>query len=66
MHFRWLNNKTVQCNISREEVDQLGYSIEDLLVNQEASKGFVSKIVELAKKSINYERTSTNMCSQVI
>ena len=61
MDFQRIDENTVQCRMTEEEMNSYGFAIEDFFTNQERSREFLESIVEMAEEEID----STRACRQI-
>ena len=51
MEFSRDGKHTIRCVISEEEIEELGYTIEDIITNGERTQEFMNRIFDLAEKN---------------
>jgi adapter protein MecA 1/2 len=66
MIFKKINQTTVQCVLSEEEMHHYGIRLEDFLLNQEKSRDFLNLLVDMAGKEVGYHTHSGVMSMQII
>lgn len=66
MDFRKLDNNTVQCRMTEEEMNEYGFQIEDFFTDQEKSREFLEQIVEMAEEEVGYEVESGMVSMQLM
>ncbi len=66
MDFRRIDNNTVQCILSEEEMNAYGFQVEDLFSNQEKSRDFLERIVEKAEEEVGYESKGGMVSMQIM
>lgn len=66
MNFRRIDNKTVQCILSEEEMNAYGFQIEDFFSNQEKSRDFLEHIVERAEEEVGYQSKGGMVSMQIM
>lgn len=66
MDFRRIDNKTVQCILSEEEMNAYGFQVEDFFSNQEKSRDFLEHIVEKAEEEVGYESKGGMVSMQIM
>ena len=52
MDFRKIDDNTVQCRMTEEEMNEYGLEIEDFFTDQEKSRDFLEQIVEMAEEEV--------------
>ena len=52
MDFQRIDENTVQCRMTEEEMNSYGFAIEDFFTNQERSREFLESIVEMQRKRL--------------
>lgn len=66
MDFRRIDNKTVQCILSEEEMHAYGFQVEDFFSNQEKSRDFLEHIVERAEEEVGYQSKGGMVSMQIM
>ncbi|MBQ2275079.1 MAG: adaptor protein MecA [Lachnospiraceae bacterium] len=66
MKFIRLNQNTVRCIVSEEDIKEQGLEIEDFLTNKDKAHEFLQQIVELAAKEVGYESKNGVVAMQVM
>ena len=66
MDFQRIDENTVQCRMTEEEMNSYGFAIEDFFTNQERSREFLESIVEMAEEEIGYEIESGMVSMQLM
>ena len=50
MEFSRVGEHTIRCVISEQEIEEMGYSLEDLMTNSEKSQTFMNQIFDMAEQ----------------
>ena len=66
MDFQRIDDNTVQCRMTEEEMNEYGFQIEDFFTNQEKSREFLEQIVERAEEEVGYEVESGMVSMQLM
>lgn len=66
MDFQRIDDNTVQCRMTEEEMNEYGFKIEDFFTNQEKSREFLEQIVERAEEEVGYEVESGMVSMQLM
>lgn len=66
MDFQRIDENTVQCRMTEEEMNSYGFTIEDFFTNKERSREFLESIVERAEEEIGYEVESGMVSMQLM
>ncbi len=66
MDFRKIDNNTVQCIVSEEEMNAYGFQIEDFFSDQEKSRDFLEQLVERAEEEVGYESKGGMVSMQIM
>jgi adapter protein MecA 1/2 len=66
MDFRRIDEETVQCILSEEEMNSYGFQIDDFFSEQEKARSFLEHLVELAEEEIGYEAKSGMVSMQIM
>ncbi|MCR5624469.1 MAG: adaptor protein MecA [Lachnospiraceae bacterium] len=66
MKFRRLDENTVQCYITRDEMNKMGYAIEDLITDKDLSQLFADEIILHASEKLDDFPRSGNLAMQVM
>lgn len=66
MDFRKIDDNTVQCRMTEEEMNEYGLEIEDFFTDQEKSRDFLEQIVEMAEEEVGYEVESGMVSMQLM
>lgn len=66
MDFRRINEKTVRCVVSHEEMAAYGLEIEDFFNDREKSRAFLESVVEQAHEEVGYEVTGSMISMQLM
>lgn len=53
MEFRREGNHTIRCVISEEEIEELGYTIDDIISNGVRTQEFMNRIFDMAEQEFN-------------
>ncbi len=56
MKFSRVNESTVQCIITEDEILELGYTMDELLSNGTRTQEFMNHIMELAEEEVDFKR----------
>ena len=65
MKFIRLNQNTVRCIVSEEDIKEQGLEIEDFLTNKDKAHEFLQQIVEIAAQEVGYESKNGVVAMQV-
>lgn len=66
MDFRKIDNNTVQCIVSEEEMNAYGFQVEDFFSDQEKSRDFLEQLVERAEEEVGYESKGGMVSMQIM
>ena len=66
MDFQRIDENTVQCRMTEEEMNSYGFTIEDFFTNKERAREFLESIVEKAEEEIGYEVESGMVSMQLM
>jgi adapter protein MecA 1/2 len=66
MDFRRIDEETVQCILSEEEVNAYGFQIEDFFTDKDKAREFLEHLVEVAQEEIGYEAKSGMVSMQMM
>lgn len=66
MDFRKIDDNTVQCRMTEEEMNEYGLQIEDFFTDQQKSRDFLEQIVEMAEEEVGYEVESGMVSMQLM
>ncbi len=65
MRYKRINEATVQCIISEEDMEEYGLTISDIFERNEKGEGFLRDIVERAHDEIGYKISGENIAMQI-
>lgn len=66
MEFQKLDDNTVRCILTQEDMEERGLHIEDFFTDKEKTRNFLEDIVRMAHEEIGYENTSETLAMQVM
>lgn len=66
MDFRRIDQNTVQCILTEEEMNAYGFQVEDFFSNQEKSRDFLEHIVERAEEEVGYQAKGGMVSMQIM
>lgn len=66
MEFSRLDDDTIRCVLTEEDMKEHGIELEDFFKNKEKTQSFFEEIVEEAKRQVSYEATSGVLAVQVM
>lgn len=66
MEFSRIDEDTIRCVLTEEDMKERGIELEDFFKNKDKVQGFFEEIVEQAKKEVSYESTSGVLAVQVM
>lgn len=66
MQFKRLDENTVRCILSQEDMEQRGLEFEDFFTNKDKTKSFLEDIVRQAQEEVGYEVASDSVAMQVM
>lgn len=66
MDFRRIDENTVQCILSEDEMNAYGFQIEDFFSDQERARKFLEHLVERAEEEVGYETQSGMVSMQMM
>ena len=66
MRFKRINDDTIRCIITEEDMIEHGVDVEDFLRNRGNAREFLHEIVEQAAKEVGYEMHSGMLSMQVM
>ena len=66
MQFKRLDENTVRCILSEEDMEQRGLEFEDFFTNKDKTKSFLEDIVRQAQEEVGYEVASDSVAMQVM
>lgn len=55
MKFQRINDKVIRCVITKEEMNNAGVDLDDLMANREKAEKFLQYVLDQAKFEVNYE-----------
>ncbi len=55
MEFSRIGKHTIKCVISEEELENMGYSVDDLMTNSERTQEFINYIFDMAEREFEIE-----------
>lgn len=65
MNFSRINENTIRCVLTSEDLEEYGLNLEDFFRNSEQAKEFLQKIVERAKEEVGYDFEGGALAMQV-
>lgn len=66
MDFKRIDQDTIQCILSENEMEEYGFQVEDLLSNQEKARGFFEYIMDRAQEELGYQLKNNNLSMQIM
>lgn len=66
MTFQKLDDNTVRCILSEEDMNEHGLRIEDFFVNKDKARNFLEDVVKQAQDEVGYEATGDTLAMQVM
>ena len=66
MQFRRLDENTVRCILSQEDMEARGLEFEDFFTDKDKTKNFLADIVRQAQEEVGYEASSESVAMQVM
>lgn len=66
MKFKKLDEKTVCCMLSEEELTDNGITIEDFIQNRDKVQNFLEDIIETAKEEVGFEASGPMLSIQIM
>lgn len=66
MKFRKMNEDTISCIVTEDDLLEYGLKIEDFLTNQSKTRDFISTLVEKAQKEVGYEAKTGALSVQLM
>lgn len=66
MKFRKLDNNTVRCVLSQEDMEEHGLKLEDFFTDKDKTRGFLEDIVRQAQEEVGYETSGDTLAMQVM
>ena len=65
MKYKKINDVTVQCIISGEDMEEYGLTISDIFERNEKGEGFLRDIVQRAHEEVGYRLSGDNIAMQI-
>lgn len=65
MKYKKINEATVQCIISEEDMEEYGLTLADIFERNEKGEGFLRDVVERAHEEVGYRLRSDNIAMQI-
>ena len=65
MQYRRVNEDTIQCIVTGEDMSERGLTLGDLLSRSERAEGFLRELIEGAHEEIGYEIRGTSLSLQI-
>ena len=65
MKYKKINDATVQCNITAEDMLEYGLTLADIFERNEKGEGFLRDIIERAHDEIGYQINGENIAMQI-
>ncbi|MDD6811813.1 MAG: adaptor protein MecA [Lachnospiraceae bacterium] len=65
MKYKKINEATVQCIISEEDMEEYGLTLADIFERNEKGEGFLRDIVERAHDEVGYKLSGDNIAMQI-
>ena len=66
MTFKRLNDNTVRCIVSEEDMTEHGLKLEDFFTNKDKARNFLETIVRQAREEVGYETNGDTLAMQVM
>lgn len=66
MIFKKLDDNTVRCILSQEDMEERGLKVEDFFADKDKTRLFLEDIVKLAQEEVGYEISSEMLAMQVM
>lgn len=66
MKFRKLDDNTVRCVLSKEDMEERGLKLEDFFTDKDKTRGFLEEIVRQAQEEVGYETSGDTLAMQVM
>lgn len=66
MKFRKLDDNTVRCVLSQEDMEERGLKLEDFFTDKDKTRGFLEDIVRQAQEEVGYETSGDTLAMQVM
>lgn len=66
MKFRKINDNTVNCILSEEDMEARGVTLEDFFTDKEKTRDFLEEIVKQAQEQVGYETSGETLAMQVM
>ena len=66
MKFKKLDDKTVCCMVSTEDLSDNNITIEDFIQNKDKVQDFLEEVVEAAKEEVGFETSGPMLSIQII
>ncbi|MCM1145643.1 MAG: adaptor protein MecA [Blautia sp.] len=65
MKYKKINEATVQCIISEEDMEEYGLTLADIFERNEKGEGFLRDVVERAHEEVGYRLNGDNIAMQI-
>lgn len=65
MKYKKINDATVQCIISEEDMEEYGLTMSDIFERNEKGEGFLRDVVERAHEEVGYRISGDNIAMQI-
>ncbi|MCM1039740.1 MAG: adaptor protein MecA [Roseburia sp.] len=65
MKYKKINEATVQCIISEEDMEEYGLTLSDIFERNEKGEGFLRNVVEKAHDEVGYHISGDNIAMQI-
>ena len=65
MKYKKINDATVQCIISEEDMEEYGLTLSDIFERNEKGEGFLRDVVERAHEEVGYRLSGDNIAMQI-
>lgn len=65
MKYKKINEATVQCIISEEDMEEYGLTLADIFERNEKGEGFLRDVVERAHDEVGYQLNGDNIAMQI-
>lgn len=66
MKFSKINDNTVRCIVTQEDMEDMGVEIEDFFTDRDKSRAFFEQLVEMAAQEVDFHARSEMLAMQVM
>ena len=66
MKFRKINDNTINCILSEEDMEERGVTLEDFFTDKDKTRDFLEEIVRQAQEEVGYETSGETLAMQVM